>query len=61
MKAIMILSGGGALVILTSHKSVTAPDLLEKLASKGISKFVAFDVPVDLAKQRYGGHFEHVM
>jgi hypothetical protein len=27
---------------------------------KGIGKFVAFDVPVSLARQRYGGHFQAV-
>jgi len=61
MKAIMLISGNGALVILTSHASATEPSLLDKLHAKGIDKFIAFDVPMDLAKQRYGGHFEVVM
>ncbi len=57
MNAVMILTGGGAMVILTSHKSVTEPALLEKLAHKGIDKFIAYELRLDLAKERYGGHF----
>jgi len=61
MKAIMLISGNGALVILTSHAAVTEPSLLDKLHSKGIDKFIAFDVPMEMAKERYGGHFDVVM
>lgn len=57
MKIAMLLTGSGPLVILTSHNSVTEPSLLAKLAAKGIDKFVAYDIPVDLARERYGGHF----
>jgi hypothetical protein len=57
MNAVMILTGGGAMVILTSHASVTEPALLEKLAHKGIDKFIAYELSLDLAKERYGGHF----
>lgn len=57
MNAVMIFTGTGCMVILTSHKSVTEPALLEKLAAKGIDKFMAFELSLELAKQRYGGHF----
>lgn len=57
MNAVMILTGTGAMVILTSHKSVTDPGLLEKLAHKGVEKFIAYELSLDMAKQRYGGHF----
>jgi hypothetical protein len=56
-----VFSGSGPIVILTSHPSVTQPVLLEKLAAKGMEKFIAYEVPVDLARQRYGGHFEVVV
>ena len=29
-------------------------------STKGLAKFVAFEVPVSLARQRYGGHFQAV-
>jgi hypothetical protein len=31
--------------------------LIEKLAAKGVEKFIAFQIPYELAEQRYGGHF----
>ncbi len=61
MKAIMLITGSGPVVILTSYDSVTEPKLLEKLKAKGIERFIAHEIPVDLAKQRYGGHFQTVL
>ena len=61
MNAFLLLTGGGALVILTSHASVEDPVLLRKLAAKGIDKFLSYRVPVELVKARYGAHFELVV
>lgn len=61
MKAILLCTGGGPLVILTSHASVTDPALLEKLHAKGIDKFIAHELPLATAKQRYGRHFDVVI
>ena len=61
MKVAMLFTGSGPIVILTSHDSVTAPKLLEKLEAKGIERFLAYEIPLDLAKTRYGGHFNTVM
>jgi hypothetical protein len=60
MKAIMLVTGGGALVVLTSYDVPTAPGLLAKLESKGIEKFIAHEIPLDLARERYGAHFSVV-
>lgn len=57
MNCYMLFAGSGPLVILTSYGSVTDPKLLEKLKAKGIGKFIAFDVPLGLARERYGAHF----
>ena len=61
MKTIMLLTASGALLVLTSYQSVDTPQFIEKLGIKGITKFVAFDVPLELAKERYGGHFQIVL
>ena len=53
----MLLTAGGPLVILTSYDLVTEPDLLRKLNARGITKFVAYQIPLALAQERYGGHF----
>jgi hypothetical protein len=35
--------------------------LVSKLATKGIKKFVAFEVPVDAVRQKYGKHYNIIM
>ena len=60
MKAYMLMTGSGALMILSSHTSIEDAVLLEKLAAKGIEKFLSYEVPIELAQARYGGHFSVV-
>lgn len=60
MNVFILFAGSGPLVILTSHDSLTDPDLLDKLAAKGIDKFLAYAIPLPLAKERYGLHFNVV-
>lgn len=57
MKAFLLFTAAGPLVILTSYETPTSPGLLEKLDAKGIDKFMAFEIPLALARERYGGHF----
>ncbi len=61
MKTLMLFGGSGPLVILTSHESATDPALIEKLKAKGLDKFIAYQIPLELARERYGGHFEVVL
>ncbi len=61
MKVALLFTGSGPLVIVTSYASLTEPALLDKLRAKGISKFVAYEIPVAVAEARYGGHFGVVM
>ncbi|MBN2159462.1 MAG: cytosolic protein [Spirochaetes bacterium] len=61
MKAGLLLTGNGALMYLTSHPSHVDETLVGKFKSKGITKFIAYEVPVDEARRRYGGHFEAVV
>ena len=60
MHVFFLFTGSGPLVILTSYASVEDPALLRKLASKGIEKFLAYEIPLSLAKQRYAKHFDVV-
>ena len=57
MNTFMLLTASGPLVILTSYDSVSAPEPLRKLEAKGITKFVAYQIPLNLARERYGSHF----
>lgn len=60
MKCFMLFTGSGPLVILTSYGSATDPDLLRKLQAKGIDKFLAYDISIPIARERYGAHFSVV-
>ena len=52
MKAALVMTGSGPIVILTSHGALTDPPLLEKLKAKGIDKFIAYEIPVEMAAAR---------
>ncbi len=60
MHAFILLTGSGPLVILTSYDSVEHRALIRKLAGKGIEKFLAYEIPIALVKERYGRHFDMV-
>ena len=53
MKVALLITGSGPLVIVTSHASFIDPALIEKLRAKGIEKFIAYEVPLATARQRY--------
>jgi hypothetical protein len=61
MKASIYFTGSGPILILTSYDSLTNPELIQKLRTKGIKKFIAYEVPVELAKKKYGAHYEATM
>lgn len=61
MKAGMIISGSGVLIYLTSHEKFMDDNIIKKFESKGIDKFIAYELPVEEAKNRYGGHFDIVV
>ena len=61
MKAGIYFTGSGPILILTSHDRLTDRRLLDKLRDKGIKKFIAYDVPLDLVKQKYGPKFNAVL
>jgi hypothetical protein len=54
MKAIIVFTGSGPLLILASYPSADDPNFINKLKAKGIKKFISFEVPVELCKNLYG-------
>ncbi len=61
MKAGLLITGSGALIYLTSHGEYMDNGLIEKFRAKGINKFIAYEVPVDMAQKRYAGHYDVVI
>ncbi len=61
MKAGVIFTGTGPILILTTYDSLKEPRLAEKLKARGMKKFIAYEVPLEKVKQRYGTHFSVIM
>ena len=61
MKAGILFTGSGPILILTTYESFIDQKLVEKLKTKGIKKFIAHDVPIKMLKEKYGMHFSIVM
>jgi hypothetical protein len=61
MKAGVIYTGTGPILILTSHDSFTEGGFVEKLRARGIKKFMAYEVPLEKVKKVYGTHYSVVM
>jgi hypothetical protein len=57
MKAGVLFTGSGPILILTTYESLSDPKLVEKLTQKGIKKFIAYEVSEELVKQKYGKHY----
>lgn len=61
MKAGLFFTGSGPIVVLTSFDSITDSRFIEKLKAKGIQKFLAYEIPVDEVKEKYGMHFNVIL
>lgn len=60
MRAYLVFTGSGPILVLTTFASVTAPGLVAKLRHKGIPKFIAYEVPLERTRTLYGIPFEVV-
>ena len=60
MKSGIFFTGTGPILILTSYNSFTNPDFIKKLKSKGIRKFIAYEVPSESLVKKYGNHYNVV-
>lgn len=58
MRAYIVFSGTGPILLLTTFPALTDGRLVQKLAQKGITKFIAYEIPVDRVRSVYGVPFE---
>ena len=61
MKAGVIFTGTGPILILTSYDSFEDPSFIAKLRVKGINKFIASELPLEKVKAKYGNHYQVIM
>ena len=58
MRSYLVLTENGPLLVLTSMECIIEEIFLDSLHSKGIDKFIAYEVPVDKVHEFYGVPFE---
>lgn len=58
MRAYIVFSGTGPILLLTTYPEMTDDRLVNKLSQKGISKFIAYEVSVERVRSVYGVPFE---
>lgn len=61
MKAGIIFTGTGPILILTTYESLDDAKLATKLAAKGITKYIASELPLEKVKNKYGNHYQVVL
>lgn len=61
MKAAIIFTGTGPILILTTYETLDDPALVAKLEAKGIRKYIASEVPIEKVKSKYGNHYQVVL
>ena len=61
MKAAILFTGTGPILILTTFGTIDNPELTKKLETKNIKKFIAYEVPEDKLKEKYGMHFDIIL
>ncbi|RJX33873.1 MAG: hypothetical protein C4525_08375 [Desulfarculus sp.] len=61
MKAGIIFTGTGPILVLTSYSSFNEPKFIEKLARKGIMKFIAYELSLELVRKKYGGQYDSIV
>lgn len=61
MKAAVVFTGSGPIVILTSYDSLASPKLAQKLGAKGLDKFIAHEVSERAVKKKYGKHYDIII
>jgi len=61
MKAAILFTGTGPILILTTFKTIDNPELIKKLETKNIKKFIAYEIHEDKLKEKYGMHFDIIL
>lgn len=61
MKAGIFFTGTGPILLLTTYGELNDPTLVAKLAQKGIRKYIAYEIPEDLVREKYGQQFNVIM
>jgi hypothetical protein len=60
MRAFLVYTGNGPILILTTYPALADPRLLDKLRYKGIIKFIGYEVALPVVRERYEHSFANI-
>lgn len=60
MRAYLVFTGTGPILVLSTYPKLTDERLVSKLRYKGIDKFIAYEVDLEAVEERYPHSFESV-
>ena len=60
MRVYIVFAGSGPILLLSTYPKLTDERLVSKLRYKGIDKFIAYEVDLDAARERYASSFDSV-
>jgi len=61
MKGILVFGASGPLLLLSSYEEVDNPALIAKLHSKGLDKFLAYEIPIKRCQDLYGYTYRDIV
>lgn len=59
--AYLIFTGTGPILVLSTFPDLTDSRLVDKLAYKGIDKFIAYEVTLQAVRERYAQSYEAIV
>lgn len=60
MRAFLVFAEAAPVLVMTSRAAVADGRLVQGLTTRGIDKFIAYEVPLDELRRKYGVPFEVV-
>ncbi len=60
-RAYIIFTGGGPILVVSTFESILNPEVTKRFKSKGIEKFIAYEVEKEAVRDIYGDRFEKVV
>jgi len=61
MKAGIVFTGTGPILILTTYETFEDPKIVENWEQKEINKYIASELPLEKVKKKYGNHYDVIM
>jgi len=61
MKGVLVFGGSGPLLIVSSYPTIDDPHLIAKLHTKGLDKFIAYEIPIERCRDLYGYTYRDIV